>query len=818
MTQANGCDSVVISTVLLLPSDSTLLFDKSCDINNVGVFTQNLTNQFGCDSTVVTTVTFALSDTTYLTANTCDPAQAGVFFNNLTSADGCDSLIITTVTALPLDTVLVSGTTCNLSASGVFTTVLPDQSGCDSTIITTITFVPLDTTFLTGASCDLAATGVFTNVLTTAGGCDSVLVTTVSLLPSSATALNGSSCNPAEVGVFTTVLTNQFGCDSTITTTIVFAPLDTTFLTGASCDPGATGVFTSTLQTAGGCDSVVVTTISLLPSNTTMLTGASCNPADTGVFTSVFSNQFGCDSTVITTVSLLPSSQTALQTTTCDPTQAGVFTYNLLNQFGCDSIVTETRALLPSSATTVNLTTCDPTEVGSVTTVLTNFLGCDSVVTTITTLLPANACGVSASLSGSNIPCAANTGTMTLTVTVGAAPFTYTVLQGATTVATGTVSALNTAAIIQNLPAGNYTVQVASPNGFSTSVSAAVIQLIAPGLTTIANSNYSGFDVRCPGAADGTALATATGGQSPYSYSWSNGGNTAQISGLLAGAYSATVTDANGCTGVSTVVLTEPTLLELSFVVNDLDCFGENDGAIQIQTSGGAPPYQFSLNGGAVQAENLFVGLNAGVFTLEVTDANNCMQEDAIVVNAAVPLDVDLGDDIKIGLGDQAVLQAVVNVPFDSILSVVWTPPLVDEECPNCLTHVVAPFVSTVYSVTVEALNGCTDEDKVTVIVDRRRQIYVPNIFSPNDDGANDLFSIYAKPGTVRKVVSLQIFDRWGNALYSLEDFLPNSPTIGWDGSYKGSPMNPGVFVWVAEIEFIDGEKETFKGDVTIVR
>ena len=54
--------------------------------------------------------------------------------------------------------------------------------------------------------------------------------------------------------------------------------------------------------------------------------------------------------------------------------------------------------------------------------------------------------------------------------------------------------------------------------------------------------------------------------------------------------------------------------------------------------------------------------------------------------------------------------------------------------------------------------------------------------------------------------------------MVTLKDFMPNSPTIGWDGSYKGNPMNPGVFVWVAEIEFIDGQREIFKGDVTVVR
>jgi gliding motility-associated-like protein len=859
--QTNGCDSVVINTVTLLPSNTTLLFDKSCDLNNVGVFTQNLLNIFGCDSTVITTVTFALSDTTLVSATTCDPGATGVFYNTLQTTDGCDSLIITTVTQLPIDTTLLSGTSCNTANVGVFTNVLSNQFGCDSTIITTITFTPLDTTFLTATSCDPAMTGVFSNTLTTASGCDSVIVTTVTLLPSSSTQLSGSSCNPAQVGVFTNVLSNQFGCDSTITTTITFFHLDTTYLTSASCDPAATGVFSNTLTTAGGCDSVIITTVNLLPSSTTALFDQSCNPASIGVFTTNLFNQFGCDSIVtltvtfapidsvfltgatcdpadagvfsttsvtpegcdsvtISTITLLPSNQTAFQTFTCDPALAGVFVYPLINQFNCDSIVTETRTLLPSSTTNISLTTCDPTQVGTTTVVQTNYLGCDSTIITTTTLLPSDNCGVVGTLLGANIPCATTTGALTLTMTVGTPPFSYSVLQGGNTVSSGTVNQLNTPFPITGLSSGNYTVNISSPNGFSTSLQATLVQLVPPALSTSANSNFAGFDVSCSGAADGTALASVSGGLAPFSYTWSNGGSTAQISNLTSGTYTVTVVDANACTNVSTVALIEPTPLVVQFVVNDLDCFSQNDGAIQVQTSGGAPPYSFSLNNGPEQASNLFTDLTSGAYTLTASDANDCVQTEAIVVNAATLVNVDLGDDQKISLGDQTILQAIVNVPFDSILSVVWTPPFDSTECPpaGCLTQVVTPFITTVYSVEVLALNGCSDEDKITVIVDRRRQIYVPNVFSPNDDGANDLFTIYAKPGTVRQIRSLQIFDRWGDNLFNLEDFLPNSPTQGWDGRYKGTPMNPAVFVWVAEIEFIDGQIELYKGDVTIVR
>lgn len=279
--------------------------------------------------------------------------------------------------------------------------------------------------------------------------------------------------------------------------------------------------------------------------------------------------------------------------------------------------------------------------------------------------------------------------------------------------------------------------------------------------------------------------------------------------------------DANSCLNVSTVVLTEPDPLEISFIVNDLDCFGEHDGAIQVEVTGGAAPYQYSLNNEPVQDENIFSGLDPGVYSITASDANDCQQTDVIVVNAATLLSVDLGDDVNISLGDSTTLQATVNVPIDSILSVVWSPPMLDStECvPSpCLTQVVTPFISTVYTLHVQALNGCTAQDHVRVNVDRHRDIYVPNVFSPNGDGANDLFTIYARPGSVSKILSLQVFDRWGEAIITLKDFQPNSPTVGWDGSNKGQPMNPAVFVWVAEIEFIDGHREVFKGDVTVLR
>jgi gliding motility-associated-like protein len=224
------------------------------------------------------------------------------------------------------------------------------------------------------------------------------------------------------------------------------------------------------------------------------------------------------------------------------------------------------------------------------------------------------------------------------------------------------------------------------------------------------------------------------------------------------------------------------------------------------------------LNFGGLQASNTYTGLTSGTFTIRVEDASGCETSETIVVNSPPPFEVELGNTQIIALGDSTNLKVLVNVPLDSIQSVVWGAPLDTTDCTTCLEYTVAPFITTTYSVTVVTTTGCTDADQVTVFVDRRRYLYVPNAFSPNGDGDNDILEIFAKPNTVKNIKTMQIFNRWGEALYQLDNFQPNNPTIGWNGNFRGEPMNPGVFAWMLEVEFIDGVTEVFTGDVTIVR
>nr|MBX2877474.1 gliding motility-associated C-terminal domain-containing protein [Saprospiraceae bacterium] len=126
--------------------------------------------------------------------------------------------------------------------------------------------------------------------------------------------------------------------------------------------------------------------------------------------------------------------------------------------------------------------------------------------------------------------------------------------------------------------------------------------------------------------------------------------------------------------------------------------------------------------------------------------------------------------------------------------------------------------ISTYYRVRAEdTATFCQAEATVFVQVNKNRRVYIPNAFSPNLDGNNDYFYIHGDNDIVA-IESLRIFTREGLLIYQDDNFMPNDPIHSWDGSYKGQRLSSAVFVYVAEITFVDGLTEVFKGDVALVR
>ncbi|MFN0213616.1 MAG: hypothetical protein ACKVT2_05120, partial [Saprospiraceae bacterium] len=135
------------------------------------------------------------------------------------------------------------------------------------------------------------------------------------------------------------------------------------------------------------------------------------------------------------------------------------------------------------------------------------------------------------------------------------------------------------------------------------------------------------------------------------------------------------------------------------------------------------------------------------------------------------------------------------------------------------LNPVAMPFVTTEYKVTIVSKEGCKAVSRTIIRVDRDIDIYAPNVIWPEDpDSDNSRFTLFTRPGSVNQILSLQVYDRWGEQMFVNRNFKPDDRNLGWAGDFKGEPMNPGVFVWWAEVELIDGQVVLMKGDVTVVR
>jgi gliding motility-associated-like protein len=158
------------------------------------------------------------------------------------------------------------------------------------------------------------------------------------------------------------------------------------------------------------------------------------------------------------------------------------------------------------------------------------------------------------------------------------------------------------------------------------------------------------------------------------------------------------------------------------------------------------------------------------------------------------------------------VLQAITNISTFDLDSVSWMN--IDSlECEDCLEQEITPLFTSGYGVFLMNENGCVTEDEVIVYVNNKRRIFIPNAFSPNGDGQNDLFIIYGGLG-VEEIENFQIFSRWGDLVFEKNNFQLNDPTMGWDGFFKGKKMNPAVFVFFAKIRYANGATEIVKGDL----
>ncbi|HTB05807.1 MAG TPA: hypothetical protein VK806_02555, partial [Bacteroidia bacterium] len=278
------------------------------------------------------------------------------------------------------------------------------------------------------------------------------------------------------------------------------------------------------------------------------------------------------------------------------------------------------------------------------------------------------------------------TGSVSITVTGGVAPYTYSWSSGQTT------------SNITGVSAGSYTITVTDNSGCVRTATATVTGITLTVTPTQVNE-------LCNGGNTASASVTATGGTAPYTYAWSNGKTSSNITGLSAGTYNVTVTESGGCTGTSSVTITQPTAITTTSSSTPAACTAPT-GTASITAAGGTPGYTYSWNGG--QTSSNITNVSGGTYTVTVTDANGCsVIANVTVAGSSVPITATTTPTNALCNGGTG--SATVTAPTGG------TAPYTYLWSNSQTTTTASPLSVGTYTVTITDNNGCSGPETVTI-------------------------------------------------------------------------------------------------------
>ncbi|MEM1218078.1 MAG: gliding motility-associated C-terminal domain-containing protein, partial [Bacteroidota bacterium] len=373
-----------------------------------------------------------------------------------------------------------------------------------------------------------------------------------------------------------------------------------------------------------------------------------------------------------------------------------------------------------------------------------------------------------------------------------------------------------TGVAIAGLGTGTYSVTVTNQDGCQDIATIFLDQPAEPLSVSIVENE----GIACNGDENAVLEAIVTGPGNSITFTWSDGQNGSLATNLGSGTFTVTVVNENGCEATANFAVLEPAPIEIFASANEITCLVASDaGVITIDSiAGGIEPYVYSADGGIFTDDEELTGLFAGLYELQVQDASGCIATQPIEIIGPDELIVDLGLPETVNLGETVEIAALGNSPD---LVYAWAGTVgAGFDCLNedCSTVAFVPLESGVFVATaLDTVTSCIGVGQVEITVNEIRSVYIANAFSPNFDGINDVIVPFSAP-SVSQINSFRVFDRFGAMLYEARNFAPGDESFGWDGTFRGQLSQTGVYAYFAEVEYIDGEREIFKGDILLVR
>ncbi len=390
---------------------------------------------------------------------------------------------------------------------------------------------------------------------------------------------------------------------------------------------------------------------------------------------------------------------------------------------------------------------------------------------------------------------------------------------------------------ISNVTAGTYSVLITDSNLCPYNYSVNITQPAVVKLDTVAPLTNN---VTCNGLADGQIKVKRTGGNGgPTTFTWSpNVTQKDSMGGLKAGTYSIIASDIKGCSDSIQYNLTEPDPIYFFMTPpSQPRCNGELT-TLRVDTAFGSnrKPFSISVDNGPQYPIGYFIPVFAGPHQISIIEQiTGCTLDTGVIINEPPPLSIKFDTlvgpneiaKILVGLGDSVRMlsdprffarsRITSALPIDSVS---WTPKTyLHFANGDSLRPYVRPLDDVTYKLTIFDVNGCSTSELILVELDRNRNVFIPNIFSPNGDDRNDYFGVSTGAG-VKKINFIRVFDRWGELLFT-KDNIPagaDPNANGWDGTFRNKPVDSGVYVYLIDVTFEDGQKLLYRGDVTIVK
>ncbi len=708
------------------------------------------------------------------------------------------------------DPQLQSGNTTGIFTglgAGIYTITSTDSNGCDATTIDTVANQPLITiTSVTAdsVSCFGANDGGLT--VTTTGGTNPI---TYSVNPMNAPNNNtGIFTGLSGTSMYTVLVSDSNNCTATDSIEVYEPPvlaIDSVQLTNVSCSGLSDGGLT--VYGSGGNGGFVY---SLPPTAQSNATGNFTGLPAANNYIATVTDAKGCDATsAVVITEPLPLTHTVSSTNVqCFGGADGTITIT-----PTDGTAAYTVSLQPTNPIPVPVPALDSavfTGLGAANNYIgyiTDANGCMDTTNVITITSPPQLQWTN--VSSTDVQCFGDaTGSITVVAT------------GGTPAPSGLVYSVTpnypptSAGFFENLPSQTYTVTVTDANNCTLTTVVFIDQNPQILFTSITHT-----EPLCFGDPTATIDFTASGGVGSIQYAISgpNGftagpNSVTSYTNLLAGTYTLSAIDALNCVQDSVYEITGPLPITFTeFTPERTICLDQADGRLMVQATGGrGSVYTYTLEPGFnINTTGLFRDLLAGTYTLTVLDSARCSMDTVVTIDLpANPMQVNINIEGLgcYGRGNEGTAEVITQggIPPFSFL---WN------TTPAQTTPKATGLYYGFYTVDVMDGNGCLVRD--TISIDPGpccSEVFLPNAFSPNDDGNNDIFRALSTAGMELK--QFNVFNRWG-----IRIFQTNDARKGWDGKYKGELVEPGTYYYVFQYRCLTDDKEyTKKGDVIVVR